>query len=196
MKHPESPQLCTKSSKLIRRSGQSGEFGPGKSKYSKPLRFALQGFRFPTVIAIVLAIVGGIIENPTLRKVGSAIFVVVFVFVCGLVVWLAVNSRSTLPVEGHHGILVVLLALPFLLIRIVYFLLLEYGSPKFNPASGGVGTLAGMGLLMEIFVVTLLLTARAVAMPICLADMKQHVESDDGKAQINNIETPYNQPRV
>lgn len=193
MKHPETPQPCTKSSKLTHRSGQSGEFGPGKSKHSKPLRFALHGFRFPTVIAIVLAIVGGIIDNPTLGKVGSAIFVVIFVFVCGLVVWLAVNSRSTLPVEGHHGILVVLLALPFLLIRIVYFLLLKYGSPKFNPASGSVGALAGMGLLMEIFVVTLLMIARVVAMPICLVDMKQHIESGDVKGQAVNIETPYNQ---
>ncbi|KAJ5212353.1 uncharacterized protein N7498_003999 [Penicillium cinerascens] len=172
--------------------GQSGEFGPGKSKYSKPLRFALHGFRFPIVIAIVLAIVGGIIDNPTLGKVGSAILIVIFVFVCGLVVWLAVNSRSTLPVEGHHGILIVLLALPFLLIRIVYFLLLEYGSPKFNPATGSVSALAGMGLLMEIFVVTLLLTARAVAMPICLGHTKQHMESDD-EDQAVNTETPYNQ---
>lgn len=196
MKHPETPPLCTKFSKLIRRSGESGEFGPGKSKYSKPLRFALQGFRFPTVIAIVLAIVGGIIDNAALGKAGSAIFVVTFAFVCGLVAWLAVNSRSILPVEGHRGILVVLLALPFLLIRIVYFLLLEYGPPQFSPASGGVGALVGMGLLMEIFVVTLLLTARAVAMPICLADMKHHSESADVKAQVNNIETPNNQSRV
>lgn len=145
------------------------------------MRFALHGFRFPIVIAIVLAIVGGIIQMPALGEAGSVLLVVTFAFVCGLVAWLAVKSRSTLPVEGHRGVLLVLLALPFLLIRIVYFLLLEYGPPKFNPATGGIGALAGMGLLMEIFVVILLLTARAVAMPIWSADVKRSIESDDAE---------------
>ncbi|KAJ5132114.1 hypothetical protein N7448_006272, partial [Penicillium atrosanguineum] len=163
--------------------GQSGKFGPGKSSYPKPLRFALHGFRFPIVIAIVLAIVGGIVEISALGEAGSVLLIVTFAFVCGLVVWLAVNSRSTLPVEGHRGVLLVLLALPFLLIRIVYFLLLEYGPPKFNPVTGGVGTLAAMGLLMEIFVVILLLTARAVAMPIWSANLKQNIEACDADAE-------------
>jgi hypothetical protein len=149
------------------------------------LRFALHGFRFPIVIAIVLAVVGGIIEVHALGEAGSVILVVTFAFVCGLVAWLAVKSRSTLPVEGHRGILLVLIALPFLLIRIVYFLLVEYGPPKFNPASGGVGALAGMGLLMEIVVVTLLLAARAVAMPIRSADVKRNIGSDDAEGPGN-----------
>jgi hypothetical protein len=149
------------------------------------LRFALHGFRFPIVIAIVLTVAGGIIEVHALGEAGSVILVVTFAFVCGLVAWLAVKSRSTLPVEGRRGILLVLIALPFLLIRIVYFLLLEYGPPKFNPASGGVGALAGMGLLMEIVVVTLLLAARAMAMPIRSADVKRHIGSEDSEGSGN-----------
>ncbi|KAJ6131382.1 hypothetical protein N7523_001842 [Penicillium sp. IBT 18751x] len=157
--------------------GQSGEFGPNKSKYPKSLRFALHGFRFPIAIAIVLIIVGEIIEVSTLGEAGFVLFVVTFVFVCGLVTWLAVKTRGTLPVEGHRGVLLVLFALPFLLIRIIYFLLLEYGPSQFNPSTGGLGALAGMGLLMEIFVVIFLLTARAVAMPVWPADVKPNIES-------------------
>ena len=118
---------------------------------------------------------------PAVGEAGSVLLVVTFAFVCGLVAWLAVKTRSILPVEGHRGVLLVLLALPFLLIRIVYFLLLENGPPKFNPATGGIGALAGMGLLMEIFVVILLLTARAVAMPTWSAGVKQNIQSDDAE---------------
>jgi hypothetical protein len=71
-----------------------------------------------------------------------------------------------LPASGKRGTLLVLLALPFLLVRVVYFLLLEYGDPKFNPVSGDVRILAGMGLLMEIIIVIILLAARAMAEPI------------------------------
>jgi len=112
-----------KSNGLFRDSGQSRDFGPGKSKYPKPWRFALHGFRFPIAIAIVLAVVGGIIKIPALGEAGSVLLIVTFVFVCGLVAWLAVTSRSTLPVEGHRGVLLVLLALPFLLVKIIVFCL-------------------------------------------------------------------------
>ncbi|OQD77609.1 hypothetical protein PENDEC_c002G06824 [Penicillium decumbens] len=159
--------------------GQSRDFGPGKSKYPKPLRFALHGFRFPIAIAIVLAVVGGIIEIPALGEAGSILLIVTSVFVCGLVAWLAVTSRSTLPVEGHRGVLLVLLALPFLLVKIIVFvLLLEYGPLKVHPSSNE-DTLARIGFVMEIFVVVLLLTARALDMPVFWADVKPHIQSDD-----------------
>lgn len=113
------------------------------------------------------------------------VLVATFAFVCGLVAWLAVKTRSILPVQGHRGVLLVLLALPSLLIRIIYFLLSGYGPPRFNPASGDVGPLAGMGLLMEIIIVALLLTARAVAEPIWSVDTKRHIASGDAERSGN-----------
>lgn len=144
------------------------------------MRIALHGFRFPIFASIVLGVVGKIIEMKALGEAGSVLLVVTFVFVCGLVVWLAFRSYSTLPVEGHRGVLLVTLALPFLLIRVIYFLLQEFGPSKFNPASGDVGILAGMGLVMEVIIVSLLLSARAVAEPIWSVESKRGIVADAG----------------
>ena len=160
-------------------SGQAGESGPGNSRFPKSLRFALHFFRFPVFIAIVMAIVSRCIDMHQLGDAGSIVLIVAFAFLCGLVIWLAVKSCSTLPVAGHRGVLLVLLALPFLLVRVVYFVLLELGPSKFNPASGDVGILAGMGLLMEIFIAILFLTARAVIEPIRSADNMRQISADD-----------------
>lgn len=160
-------------------SGQAGEFGPGQSKHSKPLRFALHAFRFPVFVAIVLGVVGRIIEIKPLGEAGSVVLVVTFAFVTGLIAWLAVKSHSTLPVEGHRGVLLVSLALPFLWVRVIYFLLQEYGPARFSLASGDVDVLVGMGLIMEIITVSLLLTARAIVEPIWSTDSKRRVVADD-----------------
>lgn len=160
-------------------SGQAGEFGPGQSKYPKPLRFALHAFRFPVFVSIVLGVVGRIIEIKPLGEAGSVVLVVTFALVTGLVTWLAVKSHSNLPVEGHRGVLLVSLVLPFLWVRVIYFLLQEYGPAKFSLASGDVGVLVGMGLVMEIIIVSLLLTARAVVEPIWSTDSKRCVVADD-----------------
>ncbi|KAB8073442.1 hypothetical protein BDV29DRAFT_157632 [Aspergillus leporis] len=97
-----------------------------------------------------------------LGEAGLLLLVVAFAFVCGLTAWLAVKARAVLPASGQRETLLVLLALLFLLVRVVYFLLLGYGDPKFNHASGDVCILAGMGLLMKIFIVIILLAAHAM----------------------------------
>ncbi|KAJ5103234.1 hypothetical protein N7532_003763 [Penicillium argentinense] len=165
---------------VLLRSGQAGEYGRGNSKWTLPIRIALHGFRFPVFISIVLAVVGGIIDIHPCGEAGSAVLVVTFVFVCGLVGWLAVRSRSTLPVAGHRGILLTAMTLPFLLVRIIYFLLQEYGPSMFSPASGSIRILVGMGLLMEIIVISLLLVARGVIEPILgSTENKRHILSDN-----------------
>ncbi|KAJ5514591.1 hypothetical protein N7463_004143 [Penicillium fimorum] len=190
--HPEKPMLIAESVlrsvglspllfevSLVLLRGQSGITGPGNSKWTKRARFALHFFRFPIFIAIMLAVVGGCINMRALGEAGSIVLVVTFAYVCGLVGWLAVKSRSTLSELGHHAVLLTLLTLPFLLVRIIYFLLLEYGPPKFNPATGEIGILVGMGLLMEIIIVALLLVARAVAEPILPLIISKRIASDD-----------------
>lgn len=151
---------------LVCNSGQSGETGPGNSRWTKGIRFALHFFRFPIFISIVLAVVGSSLRMHALREAGSVVLVVAFAYGCGLVAWLTVKCRSVLPQSGQRGVLLVGVALPLLLIRIIYFLLLEYGYPRFNPASGDVRIMVGMGLVVEIIIVVLLLTARAVAEPV------------------------------
>jgi predicted neutral ceramidase superfamily lipid hydrolase len=170
---------------IVFNSGQSGETGPGNSKWTKLVRFALHFFRFPIFIAIILTVVGGSINMHSLGDAGSIVLVVTFAYVCGLVTWLALKSRSMLPASGHRAVLLTVLTLPFLLIRVIYFLLLEYGPPKFNPATGEVGILIGMGLLMEIIVVVFLSVARAVAEPVWPLMISKRIAYDDLESPVN-----------
>lgn len=139
----------------------------------------MHGFRFPVAIAIVLGVVGGIIEMPALGKAGSIVLIIVFAFVCGLVSWLVVKSRTTLTLAGHRGILLTSCALPFLLVRVVYFMLLMYGPSKFNPSHGSDAIFVIMSLVMEILVVSLLMAARTVAEPISGSNGMKHIASVD-----------------
>lgn len=139
----------------------------------------MHGFRFPVAVAIVLGVVGGIIEMPALGKAGSIVLIVVFAFVSGLVSWLVVKSRTILTLAGHRGILLTSCALPFLLIRVVYFMLLMYRPSKFNPSHGSVAIFAVVSLLVEILVVSLLMAARTVAEPIFGSMGMKHITSVD-----------------
>ncbi|OOF90290.1 hypothetical protein ASPCADRAFT_59704 [Aspergillus carbonarius ITEM 5010] len=150
---------------VLLRSGQSGRTGPGNSRYPKHIRFLLHFFRFPVFISILLVVVGGCIDIRACVDAGVAVFVVTFAFICGLVGWLAAKYRAVLPTAGYHCVLIVLMTLPFLAVRVAYFLLGQYGSPKFSPVTGSGGIMVGMSLVMEIFIVIILLLARAVAEP-------------------------------
>ncbi|KAE8378481.1 hypothetical protein BDV26DRAFT_292150 [Aspergillus bertholletiae] len=151
---------------VMLRSGQTGRTGPGNSRYPKSIRFLLQFFRFPVFFGIVLIVVGESAAVYACKVVGSVLLVLIFAFGCGLVGWLAVAYRAVLPREGHRCVLLVSAALPFFVVRIAYMLLAQYGPQRFDPASGDGGVMVGMGLLMEIVIMIILLSARAVAEPI------------------------------
>ncbi|KAF7592233.1 hypothetical protein BBP40_000505 [Aspergillus hancockii] len=151
---------------VMLRSGQTGRTGPGHSRYPKSIRFALHFYRFPVFIGIVLIVVGGSMDILACKIVGSVALVLIFAFGCGLFAWMAVAYRPILPKEGHRCILLVLTTLPLFVVRIAYMLLAQYGPSKFNPAVGDVGVMVGMGLLMELVIMVILLSARAAAEPI------------------------------
>jgi hypothetical protein len=116
---------------------------------------------------------------------GAILLVIAFAFACGLVSWLAMKSRSILSVTGHRGVCLVLLALPFLFIRVVYFILQAYGGPKYEPATGETGIFVGMGILMEIIALAVLLVARAVIEPIFSDEAKRTVGYEDPESAEN-----------
>ncbi|KAH1311456.1 hypothetical protein KXV68_000603 [Aspergillus fumigatus] len=117
--------LLLEVSLVLLRSGQAGRSGPGNSKYPKHLRFLLTGFRFPVILSLVCAVVGETMNISACKRIGSAVFVITFAFVIGLVLWIAIAYRTVLPRIGHHGVMLVLATLPFLVVRIAYFLLSE-----------------------------------------------------------------------
>ena len=147
-------------------SGQAREIGPRKSKHPKAVRFALHFFRFPIFISLVGAIVGRFIEISAGEVAGSFLFVISFISFCGYIAMLAVKSRDYLTVAGYHGVLLILAALPFLAVRIIYLLLGDYGPPGFKQVIGNNRIAVGMRLLIEIIVVMVLFTARMVIEPI------------------------------
>ncbi|XHG04597.1 hypothetical protein AWENTII_007853 [Aspergillus wentii] len=149
-----------------KQSGQSGRTGPGNSRYPKPTRFMLHFFRFPIFIAIVLVIVGSCVDIRPCVYAGSAILVTAFLFVCGIVAWFAARLRKDLSSAGNHAVLLVLVVLPFLAVRVVYFLMGQYGSGRFHPVHGDADIMVGMGFVMEVVIAVLLLTARVVIEPV------------------------------
>jgi hypothetical protein len=99
-------------------------------------------------------------DIPVCRDIGSGVFVITFAFIIGLVLWIAVVYRTVLPRNGRRGVMLVLATLPFLAVRIAYFLLGEFDSEEFNALTGKEGIKIGMGLLMEITATVLLLLSR------------------------------------
>ncbi|RAL12814.1 uncharacterized protein BO97DRAFT_344506 [Aspergillus homomorphus CBS 101889] len=150
---------------VLLRSGQAGRTGPGNSRYPKHIRFLLHFFRFPVILSLDVVVVGECTGIRDCMYAGAAVFVATFWFVCGLVMWLAVVYRSILSAAGLSCVLIVMGALPFLMVRVAFFLLGEFGPQKFSPMDGSEGIMVGMGLVMEVFVVIILLLARAVAEP-------------------------------
>ncbi|GIJ86908.1 hypothetical protein Asppvi_005806 [Aspergillus pseudoviridinutans] len=145
---------------------EAGQRGPGNTRYPKHLRFLLHAFRFPVIISLVCAVVGETMDISACRDIGSGVFVITFAFVIGLVLWVAIAYRTVLPRNSRRGVMLVLATLPFLAVRIAYFLLGEYGSEEFNAVTGKEGIKVGMGLLMEIIVTALLLLSRGTMEPL------------------------------
>ena len=161
----EVARSCKKLQEVTSRSGQAGRSGHGNTRYPKHLRFLLHGFRFPVILSLVCAVVGETMNISACRDIGSAVFVITFAFVIGLVLWIAIAYRTVLPRNGHRGVMLVLATLPFLAVRIACFLLSEYGSDEFNAVTGKEGIKVGMGLLMEVVVAMLLLLSRGTMEP-------------------------------
>ena len=109
--------------------------------------------------------IGRCIDNLACTIAGSVVFVITFVFAGCLAIWLKVCYRDILPEAGNRCVLLVLVSLPFYAVRIAYLLVVEYGPVKYSPVLGDTGAIVGMGILMEIFIISLLLAARAVAEP-------------------------------
>ncbi len=114
----------------------------------------------------MLVLVGDLIDISACEIVGTVAFVLTFLLVWCIVLGMAARLRRLLPATGYRAVLLVLVSLPFLTLRIVYFLLSEHGSPRFDAITGDINVMIGMGLLMEVIVSILLIAARMVTEPL------------------------------
>ena len=118
---------------------------------------------FPNVLALALAIVGGVklssstpsqqASGKQFAQAGISIFMAVFaiyLLIC-LLTWAAVRAVA----EGEKWILYgVLLATPFIFLRILYAMLAVFRDNKtFAIVNGSATTQLGMGIIEEIIVV-------------------------------------------
>ncbi|KAL2825248.1 hypothetical protein BJY01DRAFT_241583 [Aspergillus pseudoustus] len=154
---------------VLLRSGQSGRTGPGNSRHPTDLRFTLHFFRFPTIISIVLILVGRTIGIRACTIVGIVTFILAFALVWCVVLGMAVRSKKFLSATGYRAVLVILASLPFLTIRVVLFLLAEDDPRKYNGVIGGVKTVVGARVWVEIIAAMVMIVARTVAEPLWMA---------------------------
>ncbi|GKZ36316.1 hypothetical protein AbraIFM66950_007350 [Aspergillus brasiliensis] len=169
--------LLFEMSLVLLRSGQTGRSGPGNSRYPKFTRFALHFFRFPVFFGIVLLIVAAGTGIRACALAGAIVLVLAFALAVFLTMWLTIGYRTVLPAAGRHCVLLVLCAVPMYTVRIAYLLLTEYGPARFKSGHEQVGVTVGMGLLMELAIITLLFAARAVAEPFWATECVEGVQA-------------------
>jgi hypothetical protein len=76
--------------------------------------------------------------------------------------------RQKLTASGRKALFVAIAILPFLVVRITYLLLVEFGSVIFSPILGNWRFQAGMGFAMEVAIMILLIVGRTVMQPLVL----------------------------
>lgn len=56
--------------------------------------------------------------------------------------------------------------IPFLMVRVIYLVLVEFGPVKFSPLLGDWRYQAGMAFVMEVAIMVLLIVGRAIIQPL------------------------------
>jgi hypothetical protein len=148
-------------------SGVAGLEDRSQSLYPRAVKFAILLTRLPIVIAVVLIVVAAFILNLSLLKAGALVLFAAFVYLATLVLWVAFgNVRHNLTKAGQTAIWIAVCSLPFYVIRVVYLLLIEFGSVRFSPIFGNWHILAGMGFSMEVVLIVLLITGGLFVEPL------------------------------
>ena len=149
------------------------------------IKRSLIAVRIGLFIGVILIIVGASVLLLDLWKAGATILLVVFVCLSFIHVVLLVYTRR----EGifskvqRKGLLVATTALPPLVVRAVYLILIQFShSTKLNPITGDPEYLIGMGYAMEFLVITSLLAATALSEEFPWSDNK----ADHGKLAVQD----------
>jgi len=148
------------------------------------LKRLLQCMRFPIIAAVILFMVAGCILNLTCIKVGAIILMVTFVYLVIIVKYILFRILHQLERAAQRGLWFVVATLPLYLIRVIYLLLVEFGSIKFDPLIGDWQYLVGMGFAMEVGIVVLLVMARIAIEPLAFGSKAARVPPyESGKVE-------------
>lgn len=148
-------------------SGHAGDKYSKNTVYPKFLGTLLRLTRAPIIASAVLFVIAGCILNTTVLKAGSLVLLAAFVYVAGISIFISVTGyKQLLHTSGQLGLWLVVATLPFYTVRVVYLVLVEFGSIRFNPVLGDWRFLAAMGLAMEVPILLLLMIAGVVVEPL------------------------------
>jgi hypothetical protein len=127
--------------------------------------FSIKHFRFIQIlitVGLILSIAGGSsgstnadgsVTVATTSKVGIALYIVAYVALCAVLL-LSMSSIRVVPTLERRLALGVLLALPFILVRLAYSALVVFvHNHLFNPITGSVPVFVAMGVAEEFIVV-------------------------------------------
>jgi hypothetical protein len=140
--------------------------------------------RFPILAAVILFIVAGCVLNLTCIKAGAIVLMVTFVYLVIIVKYIMFRILQQLDKAAQRGFWFVVATLPLFLIRVIYLLLVEFGSVKFDPIIGDWQFLVGMGFAMEVGIAVLLIMARIATEPLAFGSETARVPPyESGKVE-------------
>ena len=131
-----------------------------------PIKRALIAVRVLLFVGVIIIIIGASILNLSLWKAGALILMITFVGLgCIHISLLSFKKwRGALPKVQRMSLAVAAAALPALLVRAVYIVVIEFSQDeKLNPIMGDPAYLIGMGYTMELLVIISLLSAAVVS---------------------------------
>ena len=117
-------------------------------------------------VGVIIIIVGASILNLSLWKAGALILLVTFLGLGCIHISLLAHKRwhGTLPKAQRTSLAIAATALPPLLVRAAYIVVIEFSQDgKLNPIMGDPAYLIGMGYAMELLVIIALLSAAVVS---------------------------------
>ena len=139
----------------------------------KPLIIASHILHIPTILALILAIIGGtrisssdVSKHPSgqnFEKAGGVMFLIVYIALVVLVL-LTMIHYSQLPWGEKRILLAIMAALPLLAVRILYSLLADFKHDStFNIVDGNATVQLCMSIIEEMIVMVLFLVAGITA---------------------------------
>ncbi|KAB5582950.1 hypothetical protein GE09DRAFT_1181850 [Coniochaeta sp. 2T2.1] len=143
---------------------------------------AVQLLHLPALIALILAISGGSDEFSSdvtqhaggRTKVRAAIILYLMIYLATFFLWIVtLRDFSSMRKSQTRIFLCVMVAIPFIGVRVLYSLISDFGnSPQFNLVKGDEGIRIGMALVEE-FVIVVMYTVLGVVTPKFVGDVER-----------------------
>ena len=146
-------------------SGRAVPSDKSTTSYPKFLEMLLQCTRLLVAVAVALIIVAGSILNLSFLKAGAVVLLATFIYVACIVMLIVSRYRQRLDMTAQVGLWIAIASFPLYTVRVIYFMLVEFGNVEFDPVIGAWRYLVCLGFTMEVGIVILLILAGVAVEP-------------------------------